>query len=251
MRVFVALVFCYAAVSANYVPPSVAVIGGSETMLENYPSLVVVLGSLGGEIFAHNCGGAIVNQRSILSAAQCFVRGDPNLYRVRVGSRMASTLGTVHTISSILPHPMYDGVLEADIALLRTSNFMVYSHVVQRASIASPTYPLRDNEQAWIAGWGSLTPSGQWTERLRHVQVRIINQEICNARHGGILTDNMLCAGWLDVGGRDACTGDSGNPLYNSGVVVGVTNVPACGDPYRPSIYARVTAFSRWIQDNA
>lgn len=93
--------------------------------------------------------------------------------------------------------------------------------------------------------------TGPQSEQLRHVQVWTVNQDTCIARYSGIstITEGMLCAGWLDVGGRDACTSDSGGPLYYQGVVVGVVSFGVgCALPYYPGVYARVQHFSHWIQ---
>ncbi|XP_028159111.1 trypsin, alkaline A-like [Ostrinia furnacalis] len=90
---------------------------------------------------------------------------------------------------------------------------------------------------------------------LRHVQIWTINQAICRQRYatvGGSITDNMLCSGWLDVGGRDQCQGDSGAPLYHNGVVVSVCSWGRdCADPFFPGVNARVSRFTGWIQNYA
>lgn len=83
---------------------------------------------------------------------------------------------------------------------------------------------------------------------LHHVQIYTINQSDCNNRHGGYLTANMLCAGWLS-GGAATCTSDSGGPLYHNGVVVGIVSFRNdCSDPTLPGIYTRVSRYSSWIK---
>ncbi|KAL0850888.1 hypothetical protein ABMA28_006797 [Loxostege sticticalis] len=66
-----------------------------------------------------------------------------------------------------------------------------------------------------------------------------------------VITDNMLCSGWLDVGGRDQCPGDSGGPLYHNGVVVGVCSFgDTCGSAHFPGVNARVSRYIGWINKN-
>ncbi|XP_075982477.1 trypsin CFT-1-like [Anticarsia gemmatalis] len=248
MRVLIVFILCYAAVSAG--PPATRIVGGSVTTINNYPSIVALLESVGGN-FRHSCGGSIMNQRSILTAAHCFLRLDPSLYRIRVGSTMSNSGGIVYNINSLLRHPNYVS-LNSDIALMRTANTIVYSNVVQPARIAGPNYFLGDNEEVWAAGWGATSFMGPWSEQLRHVQIWTVNQEVCRQRLGSGISDDFLCAGWLDVGGRDQCQGDSGGPVYHRGVVVGVTSSGrGCGSPQFPGINMRVSRFSRWIQDNS
>ncbi|XP_075982012.1 trypsin, alkaline C-like [Anticarsia gemmatalis] len=252
MRVCVVLALCFAAVLA--LPsnrPIVRIVGGSETNIANYPSIVPLLESWGSGVFSHFCGGTIMNQRTILSAAHCFGRNDPRIFRIRAGSSMANSGGTLYNINSVLIHPNYNGVFDIDIALLRTSSLIVYSNVVQRGSIAGPNYPLGDNENVWAAGWGAIASGGPWSNVLRHVQLRTVNHEVCRRSYPGTLTNNMLCAGWVG-GGRDSCQGDSGGPLYHNGVVVGVTSFGnGCGLPNVPGVYASVPRVARWIEDNA
>lgn len=41
----------------------------------------------------------------------------------------------------------------------------------------------------------------------------ISNGECRNTRYKNRIQDEMLCAGYIDQGGKDACQGDSGGPL--------------------------------------
>lgn len=96
---------------------------------------------------------------------------------------------------------------------------------------------------------------GPASEQLRHVQIWTVNQAVCRARYaeiGRTVTDNMLCSGWLDVGGRDQCQGDSGGPLVHNGVVVGVCSWgEECALARYPGVNARVSRYTAWIQANA
>ncbi|GBP49563.1 Trypsin CFT-1 [Eumeta japonica] len=89
-------------------------------------------------------------------------------------------------------------------------------------------------------------------EQLRHVQIWTINQNTCRSRYaerGWAITDNMLCSGWLDVGGRDQCSQDSGGPLLHNNVVVGVCSFGIeCAHPRFPGVNARVSRYTAWIQ---
>lgn len=93
-----------------------------------------------------------------------------------------------------------------------------------------------------------LQSGGPVSETLQHVQVWTVNQNTCRQRYGSVLTDRMLCSGWLDVGGRDQCQGDSGGPLIHNGVIVGVCSWGAgCALAYYPGVNARVSSFTNWI----
>ncbi|XP_075982016.1 trypsin, alkaline C-like [Anticarsia gemmatalis] len=248
MRVVIVLALFYAAVSA--VPlNSQRIVGGTVTTIDNYPSMVAVLESFQGQNYRHVCGGTIMNQRTILSAAHCFNPLNPVNFRMRVGSTMANSGGIVHTVNNILIHPDY-AVVEHDLALVRVASLIVYSNYVQPVPIAGPNYALVGDEVVWATGWGATSFMGPWSEQLRHVQVWTISHEVCNERMG--VSENQLCTGWLDVGGRDQCQGDSGGPVYHNGVVVGVTSYGiGCASPRFPGVNVRVSRYATWIQANA
>ncbi|XP_075975708.1 trypsin, alkaline C-like [Anticarsia gemmatalis] len=256
MRALVALALFVAAVSAAPKTFDNRIIGGSVTTINNYPSIVPLLFSSNWVNFIQDCGATILNQRSLLTAAHCFhdAKNDIRRWMFRVGSSFAHSGGVQHYISQIIIHPSYNRpTIDNDVAVLRSSNNINYiNNAVQPASIAGSNYNLGDNQVVWAAGWG-VTEFGWPSEQLRHVQVWTINQGVCRQRYGqAAITDNMLCSGWLDVGGRDQCQGDSGGPLYHNGIVVGVTSWGSgCGNAFFPGVNARVSRFTSWIQSNA
>lgn len=95
---------------------------------------------------------------------------------------------------------------------------------------------------------------GPPVDRLRHVEKWTVNQEICRNRYVEsyyTITENMLCSGYLDVGGRDACSGDSGGPLLHNNAVVGITSFGEnCAHDYYPGVNVRISNYISWIQNN-
>ena len=88
---------------------------------------------------------------------------------------------------------------------------------------------------------------------LREVQVPIVSNETCNDFYGGIITPNMLCAGY-EEGGKDACLGDSGGPLMvptadNSWLLTAVVSFGVgCAQPDSYGVYTRVRPYLEWIE---
>lgn len=93
------------------------------------------------------------------------------------------------------------------------------------------------------------------------MEVVVLPQSEC--RNGttyrpGQITDNMMCAGYISEGGKDACSGDSGGPLQTTfdeqpgqyqlaGIVSwGV----GCARPQSPGVYTRVNQYLRWLGSN-
>ncbi|XP_075975716.1 trypsin, alkaline A-like [Anticarsia gemmatalis] len=254
MRFLALLVLCVAAASAEEFGQRI--VGGSVTSIRNYPEMVALLFAANQANHRQNCGGSILNQRFVLTAAHCFDNGrlHNGMWRLRVGSDNANSGGQVLQVNNIRRHPNYNQrTVDSDIAIMRAPSNINFNNNVRAARIAGSNYNLGDNQVVWAAGWGHTSQGGRPSEQLRHVQIWTINQNVCRQRYGAsAITDNMLCSGWLDVGGRDQCQGDSGGPLYHNRIVVGVCSWGrGCGQARYPGVNVRVSRFTTWIQNNS
>ncbi|KAI5644995.1 trypsin domain-containing protein [Phthorimaea operculella] len=229
------------------------IIGGEVTTIDQYPYAAAMLFEFGPNVFGQNCGGAILNERSILSAAHCYSndKTDPSRWRIRVGSTFASSGGQVHSALLLINHPQYNpSTFDNDIAVVHLATFMTFSALVRQAQIAGPNYVLETNDPIWSIGWG-VVDGGMQSEQLKHVQKRVFSRLTCQITYPFTrITDTMLCVGSDNDEGT--CTGDSGGPNMHNDVIVGVTafGTPICGQAGRPSVTARVSSYVAWIQDN-
>nr|AFK64831.1 trypsin-like proteinase [Chilo suppressalis] len=255
MQVLIALVLAFTAIAA--VPQNQQrIIGGSGTTISNYPEVVALLHSWGTTGHRHACGGIILNNRSILTAARCVYQTSPQEWRTRAGSTNAHSGGVTYLTSFIIQHHFYNIYnRDYDISIMRVSSNINFGTTIQQASIAGPNYVLPDNQAVWVVGWGYTNAQGSPSEQLRHVQIWTVNQNLCSARYtelGNIITSNMLCASWLDVDNYGKCYGDFGGPLYHNRVVVGVSSwSQGCAQARYPGVYTRVSNFIPFIQSNA
>ncbi|XP_045449181.1 trypsin, alkaline B-like [Melitaea cinxia] len=233
------------------------IVGGSVTSIEQYPFAAALLSSSTGLFFGQSCGGTIINNRSVLTAAHCFnFNSQPFQWRIRVGSTNYNSGGVLVTVNMIIRHGSYNsGTGDNDVAIMRIDGAFNFNNNVRAAQIAG--YNPADNALVWVIGWGVLSSgSSVPSVQLRHVQVYVVNQATCRARYdelgGRRVTDNMICSGVLDVGGRDGCQGDSGGPVLHNNIVVGITSWGrGCAQPRYPGVNARVSRYISWIQNNS
>lgn len=98
-----------------------------------------------------------------------------------------------------------------------------------------------------VAGWGNTQSALEDRSTLRKVFVPVVDNKACRRMILGKVTDQMICAGYMD-GGKDSCQGDSGGPLFKGKTLYGVVSWGiGCANPKKPGVYAKVTAALDWI----
>jgi len=186
---------------------------------------------------------------------------------VRVGRDvLSSATGERIAVTEIHVHDDWDAVtFENDIALLKLAT---------PASVGTSIYWATDTLADWFApgivatsaGWGLTEndPSGTGNgvqDAMRRVDLPIRSAAECAASvpSGEFFADAMICAGY-EEGGRDACAGDSGGPIFVEEIgrwrQVGIVSwgydcaePPYEGDPTDGSFgfFTRVATYDEWI----
>lgn len=92
-------------------------------------------------------------------------------------------------------------------------------------------------------GWGQLKEEGRLARQLQQVDVPYISNKRCQELYQdifpGSIQPSIVCAMYDDgVGGRDACAGDSGGPLFIHDQVTG-----------QPIVYG-ITSWGKFKQMN-
>jgi hypothetical protein len=76
-------------------------------------------------------------------------------------------------------HPGYDGVASYfDIAILETEE-ITFSRAIRPVCLSMLSYDIRkyDNDQVELVGWGSATTTGNVSNRLKRVSVKVFPQK--------------------------------------------------------------------------
>jgi trypsin len=227
-------------------PPGRRIVGGEPTDIKEHPWQVAL--TIGDNL----CGGSIIAQRWVLTAAHC-VRPPPKLSEVKVKANATDyTRGSVWTeIEKIVTHEDYDpSTNEHDLALVKLKE-PTAGRVIPLAS-ASLSVPA--GQPLEVTGWGVTAEGGtSASPTLQKASVPLVDNAICNdaTAYNGTVKPGMLCAGYRE-GGIDSCQGDSGGPLVwstsDGPVLVGVVSFgDGCARKLKYGIYTRVSAYRDWI----
>ncbi|XP_045469477.1 trypsin-1-like [Harmonia axyridis] len=226
------------------------IVGGTEADITEFPWQVGI--NYKGK---HNCGGSILNNHYILTAAHCTYKLLVSKLEARVGTSYRNNGGLLYRISSKDEHPEYNREdFQYDISLLRIDGKFEFTHSVQPVGLPSEDSP--DPEPgifATVSGFGQLHVDDKFmSSHLRAVDVPIIAKQTCKVLYRKyIVDDSMICA-LYPGGGKDACSGDSGGPLTIGDVQIGIVSWGiGCGSAKYPGVYASVKNVMDFISEIA
>jgi len=198
----------------------------------------------------HTCGGVILSERWVISAAHCISNGVQ--YKIVAGDHNrdhAESTEQVREVQQIIVNSHYATDGDRDAALLYLSTPLTFNDRVKPICLSTDVPAVGTNCVA--TGWGTTHGTGSNTV-LRQVPLPILSDSYCADRYGSSITPYTVCAGY-EEGGRDTCQGDSGGPLVceidGSWQLHGLTSFGrGCAEAGWPGVYARVTPIMDWIQ---
>ncbi|KAH8270196.1 hypothetical protein KR018_005500 [Drosophila ironensis] len=235
------------------VPNVNRIVGGTQVRTNKYPWIAQII--RGTFLF---CGGTLINDRYVLTAAHCVHGMDMRGVSVRLLQldRSSTHLGVTRSVAFAHAHVGYDPVsLVHDIALLRLDQPIPLVDPIRPACLPSNWLQNFDFQKAIVAGWGLSQEGGSTSSVLQETVVPIITNAQCRATsYKSMIVDTMLCAGYVRTGGRDACQGDSGGPLIVRDRIFRLAGVVSfgygCAKPDAPGVYTRVSRYLDWIAAN-
>ncbi|KAL7646379.1 UNVERIFIED_CONTAM: hypothetical protein RMT77_003292 [Armadillidium vulgare] len=241
------------------------IIGGRKTFKGEFPWHVALF----KKNFYH-CGGSIINNLFVLTAAHCFrdfLNSKDQLivpirslsivfgaYKLDYLSKYAAEEKSpdVRNLLYVVLHENFKmATFVNDIALIRLKEPITrYNSEILPVCLPPPLDSF-ENKTAIVSGWGAIRARGRPVRILRKTNITIFNNKLCSKGLRRFFKPNiMMCAASL---GHDACQGDSGGPLmidFNpiQYVQVGLVSFGiGCGNIKIPGGYTRLNKYLPWI----
>ncbi|XP_055605015.1 chymotrypsin-1-like [Uranotaenia lowii] len=174
------------------------------------------------------CGGSIINEHWILTAAHCIEYEDESRMSILAGTNSLSNgEGRRYQVDRHVAHPKYDSPWKHnDIGLIRLKEALEFGELVEPIEINREAIP--EGSPVKLSGWG-LTDSqaADVPDALQILDLLVSSEGECTVAHEG----------------------DSGGPLTFEGKLAGIVSFGApCAIGY-PDVFTRVSFYQDWIEE--
>jgi len=231
------------------------IVGGRQASIAEFPWTVCIRKS-----GIQHCGGSIINKNYVLTAAHCVQGHDISKFVVIATlTNIVEREGYRSKVIGTKVHENFDSTIyDYDIALLKVATPFPINQGVKAVCLSTPQDRII-GQWGIVCGWGALKETDKVApDHLSKLEVPVVSNEDCQrakGMHSQVITERMICAGFLD-GSKDACIGDSGGPLVwnDKGVwkQIGVVSWGiGCARPGFYGIYTNVAEFLPWIGANS
>ncbi|OAD62114.1 Chymotrypsin-2 [Eufriesea mexicana] len=237
MYALAVLLIIVSAVSGSVTP---RIVGGQNAEDHKYPYQVLIL----IKNFP-SCGGSIINDRFILTAAHCIYQEIASDFTIVAGTTDLTQKRAIYAVDMLIMNENYNPLTyNDDIGLIRLKTNLTYNIYIQPIALGSK-YDVTPGEIAVVTGWGRLGASNSVIPHtLQEINVTVIDQESC-AKSYLRLSKNSICT--FEAENKGLCMGDSGGPLVVKGEQVGIVSHGYPCAIGEPDVYTRVYPYRDWI----
>ncbi|KAJ8046319.1 Coagulation factor X [Holothuria leucospilota] len=207
----------------------------------------------------HFCGGSIVNNLWVITAAHCITETgiSTSSLMVRLGdydTRLTDDSEIPLGVDEIIISEGFDeSTFDKDIALIKLSTpvylFTDYIRPICLPNVTLARRLYKVGNQGKVTGWGRGTGAGPLPRYLAEERFPLVGKKGCKASTDYPVTLNMFCAGHSQ---GSACTGNSGSPFaleyrgrwYLFGIV---SWGEGCAQVGKYGFYTKVSKMLDWV----
>ncbi|XP_067853553.1 chymotrypsin B-like isoform X2 [Heptranchias perlo] len=256
---FLWLLSCFAFIGATYgcgtpaISPVVTgytrIVNGEEAVPGSWPWQVSLQSGTGW----HFCGGSLINENWVVTAAHCGVStADFVILGAHDKSLKTESLSLLFPLQ-VITHPKWNRyTINYDVSVVKLASPALFNNQVSPVCLAASTDQYPQGMKCVTTGWGRTRASRtSRPDKLQQATLPLLSNTNCKQYWGNRISDIMICAG---ADGASSCMGDSGGPLVcQKNDVWNLVGIVSWGSrscsTTSPGVYARVTELRGWIDE--
>uniref|UniRef100_A0A4W5M5S3 Peptidase S1 domain-containing protein n=1 Tax=Hucho hucho TaxID=62062 RepID=A0A4W5M5S3_9TELE len=190
----------------------------------------------------HICGGFLVSDNFVMTAAHCYTSGVQltvvfGVHNIQKWEHSAHRIG-------VKSYYINDYDLETH------KNDIMLLEVNEREVMKCKDLHIKAGAICNVAGWGATETNGFANAELLDVNVAVVDRGDCQRTWRRAIPTSMICAGGT-ADDNGFCQGDSGGPLVCGGIAVGVVSfndADYCNQSRAPNVYTNISTYLPWIK---
>lgn len=185
------------------------IVGGSKAAFGEFPHMVSVgFGREGSSYYNYICGGSLISDRYVLTAAHCNKKhqefGEPRVVQMNT-IELNSSRSKIVPIAEFIKYDKFNSLNNfGDIALIKLANIVTFSESLRPACLKTKNSNLARTNKAIATGYGDTEFRGSSSSTLLKVSLDIFPLNKCKEHY--TVFDEQICSGVLE-GGKDTCQG--------------------------------------------